>query len=135
MLEALDTTGEQGRGLPWITDANSMRAAGGSVPIPFEHIQAWLLVAHYEILCMEEQRAMLTAADVFRLVQLTRMYDIDAADLSAPSPNNDLGDCFAEREEKRRAFWLAFTLDRFLSMCSSSERPLTLHEEIVRPTP
>ncbi|KAL2018159.1 hypothetical protein VTK56DRAFT_1235 [Thermocarpiscus australiensis] len=142
MLEALDAAGgEQVRGLPWITDRSALRPGGGSMPIPLEQIQAWLLVAHYEILCMQEQRALLTAADVFRLVQLSRLYDVDAADLSpistignsvgpVPSPD-DLGDSFAETEEKRRTFWLAFTLDGFLSMCHS-ERPLTLHEEIIR---
>jgi hypothetical protein len=130
MLEALDATGERVRGLPWITDGSLMRAAGGSMAIPIEHIQAWLLVTHYEVLCMQEQRALLTAAGVFRLVQLSRLYDIDAANLSPSSPASP-DDSFAEMEEKRRAFWLAFTLDRFLSMCSSNERPLTLHEEIV----
>lgn len=137
MLEALDV-GEQVRGLPWITDHTAM---GAGRPIQLEQIQAWLLVIHYEILCMQEQRALLTAGHVFRLVQLSRLYDVDAADLSTVdfvssgagpmSPSSPAGpdDSFAETEERRRTFWLAFALDRFLSMCN--ERPLTLHEEIV----
>lgn len=132
MLEALDG-GENGHGLPWVTD----KAALGST-IKLEQIQAWLLLVHFEILRMPNHIS-LTAGRAFRLVQLSRLYDIDANDLS-PAP--EFAGClplaplpsvtdksFAEAEEMRRTFWLAFIFDRFLS--TRDNCPLTLHEELV----
>ena len=95
-----------------------------------EEIQAWLLLAHYESLRKDERQAMLTAGRAFRLVQIARLYDIDA--LSGVSPNTvkaESDETFAEAEEKRRTFWLTFCFDRFL--CSRNEWPLTLQEEMV----
>ena len=108
--------------------------------IQLEEIQSWLLLAHYEILRGEGYQAMLTAGRAFRLVQLSRLYEVDACTSESTPPyyggsesssemhlmtSND----FAEIEEKRRTFWLAFCLDRFLSM--RHEWPLTLQEDLV----
>ncbi|RMZ82268.1 hypothetical protein DV738_g1893, partial [Chaetothyriales sp. CBS 135597] len=85
--------------------------------VPLEQIQAWLLLAHYESLRMDEQQAMLTARRAFRLVQMAHLYDVDAADdVPPPVPAEPelLDDSFVDAEEKRRTFWLAFTFDRFL---------------------
>ncbi|KAH8693294.1 fungal-specific transcription factor domain-containing protein [Talaromyces proteolyticus] len=106
--------------------------------IQLEHIQAWLLLAYSERLRVGERQAMLTAGRAFRLLQMARLYDVDApADSSSPvSPvatigtHHELDDSFADAEEKRRTFWLAFSLDRFL--CLRSEWPLTLQEEMIR---
>ncbi|KAL4905456.1 hypothetical protein BDW74DRAFT_17032 [Aspergillus multicolor] len=117
--------------------AESGGGAGGISNIPIEVIQAWILLAHYEFLRVEEHQAMVTAGRAFRLVQLARLYDVDGSNpadesqpesTSAPDPDSD--SAFIIAEEKRRTFWLAFSLDRFL--CSRSELPLTLHEETVR---
>lgn len=104
--------------------------------IQLEQIQAWLLLAHYEFLRMQEHQAMLTAGLTFRLIQLSGLYDIDAPNTSTiecrtPSSSDRLlsEEHFAELEEKRRTFWLAFSFDRFLS--THNEWPLTLHEEMV----
>jgi hypothetical protein len=107
--------------------------------IPLEHIQAWLLLAHAELLRMGEHQAMLTAGRAFRLVQMARLYDADASDGSQPdvSPvmatatavaSQESDESFVDAEERRRTFWLAFSLDRFL--CLRSEWPLTLQEEM-----
>lgn len=71
------------------------------------------------------------------MVQLSRLYDVDTphsspVDFTGGSPDSALvsDESFAEAEEKRRAFWLAFAFDRFLS--TRNEWPLTLHEEMVR---
>lgn len=93
---------------------------------PLEQIQALLLLAHYELLRMEESRAMVTAGRCFRLVQLSRLHDTDAytTELSGSSLPN-----FASAEERRRTFWVAYCFDRFLS--SRHHWPLTLQEEAV----
>ncbi|KAL4919200.1 hypothetical protein BDW62DRAFT_46716 [Aspergillus aurantiobrunneus] len=93
---------------------------------PLEQIQALLLLAHYELLRMEESRAMVTAGRCFRLIQLSRLHDADACN-GAFSATNMLD--FAAAEEKRRTFWVAYCLDRFLS--SRHEWPLTLQEEAI----
>ncbi|GIJ92502.1 hypothetical protein Asppvi_001780 [Aspergillus pseudoviridinutans] len=46
--------------------------------IPLEHIQAWLLLSHYELLRTGVDQAMLTAGRGFRLVQMARLWDMDA---------------------------------------------------------
>jgi hypothetical protein len=116
--------GQTGGDLPWTANSNKM--------IPLEQIQALLLLAHYELLCVDEHEAMLTAGRVFRLVQMTRLYSVDKPDVSTTT-----AEAFVEAEAKRRTFWLAFILDRFL--CSRDELPLTLNEEmvclIIRPAP
>lgn len=91
--------------------------------IAIEQIQAWLLVAHWELLCANEHQAMLTAGRAIRMVQLSRLHDIDSSSatfhsfgketsLYPPSPLSE-EECFASLEEKRRTFWLAYCFDRF----------------------
>ncbi|KAK3987688.1 hypothetical protein QBC44DRAFT_294662 [Cladorrhinum sp. PSN332] len=108
-----------------------------------EQIQAWLLLAHYEILRVNEHQAMLTAGRAFRLVQMARLYELDREETTEDGNPTSTAACpgvpqspaqpdeeFAELEEKRRTFWLAYSLDRFL--CSRNDWPLTLQEEMVR---
>lgn len=126
--------------------------------IQLEQIQAWLLLAHYEFLCKHEHQAMLTAGRALRLVQLSRLNDVDATGASSvefgaaaatggsadedrdeeggpretaksPAPSLASRDAFVKTEEKRRTFWLAYCLDRFFLI--RSEWPLTLHEDMV----
>lgn len=111
-----------------------------SIEMPLEQIQAWLLLAHYEILRVNQHQAMITAGRAFRLVQMARLYELDREETSGDANHHDgLVDGqqspkpdpeFAELEEKRRTFWLAYSLDRFL--CSRNDWPLTLQEEMVR---
>ncbi|GIJ86779.1 hypothetical protein Asppvi_005674 [Aspergillus pseudoviridinutans] len=132
MLEAQDVHGETG--LPWMT---SVRGRQGQ--IEHERTQAWLLLAHYEFLRMPEQQALLTAGRAFRLLQLSRLFDLDAQDENAPAlsasdsssgPQAMYEEAWIETEEKRRTLWAAFILDRLSSMLN--DRPLMLHEEIIR---
>ncbi|KAL2864122.1 transcription factor domain-containing protein [Aspergillus lucknowensis] len=101
-----------------------------------EQIQALLLLAHYELLHMQESRAMVTAGRCFRLIQLTRLYDTDAHEAETPAVSvpvqgqETYNECFAATEEKRRTFWVAYCFDRFLS--SRHEWPLTLQEDAIR---
>ncbi|KAJ5715236.1 uncharacterized protein N7483_012417 [Penicillium malachiteum] len=106
--------------------------------IPIEHIQAWLLVAFYELLRVNEHQAMLTAGRCFRLVLMARLFEIDASKPDEFSfqvsqitlvKEQSFKESFSVVEEQRRLFWLAFCLDRFL--CSRNDYPLTLSEEMI----
>ncbi|KAL7906094.1 fungal-specific transcription factor domain-containing protein [Trichoderma velutinum] len=124
-----------------INDVGPPKSCAGH-QISLELVQAWLLLAHYEFLRIDEHQAMLTAGRAFRLVQLARLYDVDESSSSSADdmpPNhfdgsdNDEHDedlSYAVTEERRRTFWLAFNFDRFL--CSRNEWPLTLQEEAIR---
>ncbi|KGO75470.1 Transcription factor, fungi [Penicillium italicum] len=87
--------------------------------------QAWLLLTHYEFRYMSYRRAWLTAGRAFRIIQLAKLHEIDR--LNDVSINMAHPEAWAEAEEKRRTYWLAYSLDRFLNI--SEEWPLSLHEE------
>ncbi|KAL4812693.1 hypothetical protein BDW67DRAFT_188379 [Aspergillus spinulosporus] len=88
-----------------------------------EQIQAVLLLAHYELLRMEESRAMATVGRCFRLMQVARLQD------TVSSTDAGAGGDFVKEEETRRTFWAAYCFDRFLS--SRHEWPLALQEEAI----
>lgn len=89
--------------------------------------QAWLLLTHYEFRYMSYRRAWLTAGRAFRIIQLAKLHEIDR--LNNISINMAHPEAWAEAEEKRRTFWLAYCLDRFLNI--SDEWPLSLNDEAV----
>lgn len=96
----------------------------GEDPFDKEQIQAWLLIAIYELMRSLHRRAWMSAGRAFRLVQLLRLHELDT-----PSQAAAVGENFTEREEKRRAFWVAYFLDHLFSI--SNDWPVTLHERIV----
>ncbi|GAB1214126.1 hypothetical protein ATERTT37_003286 [Aspergillus terreus] len=61
-----------------LLDTHSQTPATPRDKIPLEHIQAWLLLSHYELLRIGVHQAMLTAGRAFRLVQMARLCEIDA---------------------------------------------------------
>lgn len=87
-------------------------------------IQAHLLIAVYEALRMDIQQAGMTAAYCLRLMQMQQWHRLDAADYSANSSESPV-----VVEEKRRSFWFAFALDRFISR--SCKLPMTLDEDAI----
>ncbi|KAJ5826942.1 hypothetical protein N7447_003705 [Penicillium robsamsonii] len=138
-MRTLATSGSSD--MSWLTSTNNPCPTPCSVndKIPIEIIQAWLLLAHYDLLRVDEHQAMVTAGRAFRLVQLARLYDVDEGSNVEDMSNNPAGPdddqteenlAYAVAEEKRRTFWLAFSFDRFL--CSRNEWPLTLQEDAVR---
>ena len=92
-------------------------------PLTIEQAQAWVLVTIYEFTRVSYRRGWLSAGRLFRLVQLMRIYEIDGPGTTAPSL-----DCMV-LEEKRRVFWIAYLLDRLVSI--PSRWPLTLNEQMV----
>ncbi|KAI1171391.1 hypothetical protein F4777DRAFT_582961 [Nemania sp. FL0916] len=103
--------------------------------VNIEYIQAWLLLAHYESLRVGELQAMLTSGRAFRLVQMARLHDTDAPDMSggafATVEESGPNGRFVIAEERRRTFWTAYTLDYFLSW--REEQPLTLSTRLPAP--
>ncbi|KAL4978407.1 fungal-specific transcription factor domain-containing protein [Aspergillus desertorum] len=125
-----------------LLETHSQTPATPRDKIPLEHIQAWLLLSHYELLRIGVHQAMLTAGRAFRLVQMARLSELDAGaerQLSpvSPSASSSLSvssgaenaESFVDAEESRRTFWLAFCFDRLL--CLQNEWPLTLQEEMI----
>lgn len=85
-----------------------------------EQVQAWLLLAIHEFMCVDFRRGWMSAGRAFRLIQLSWRHGTDRPD-QAP------GD-WIESEQKRRTFWMAYCLDRFVSMRIGS--PLTFSETV-----
>ncbi|KAJ3521257.1 hypothetical protein NM208_g13380 [Fusarium decemcellulare] len=121
LLEGLD--GSE-LGLPWT-----------SGEIHLEQTQAWLLLAHYELLTTEKYPLPMTVRRALRLVHLSRLHCSDPNELSkggslSKTESLDSSDSdFVATEERRRTFWIAFCLDRFMS--GYEESLPTIHEEIV----
>lgn len=91
--------------------------------LPIEQVQAWLLIAFYEFARSNFRRASISAGRAFRLVQLAHLHEVDSPDNTIKEEDPVL------TEERRRTFWVAYCLDRLISM--RSRCPLTLIEEVV----
>lgn len=94
-----------------------------------EYVQAGILLSLYEFKRGTSQRALITMGQVFRMVQLMRLYQVD----SPACPDVRLQRGFEdpiETEELRRTFWVAYMIDNFVSISNSI--PLTLNEQEVR---
>ncbi|KAK3484918.1 fungal-specific transcription factor domain-containing protein [Neurospora hispaniola] len=94
-------------------------------PVCVEEIQAWLLLAFYEFSRTNYKRGWVTAGRAFRLVQLARLHEIDSPERSMLQQGEDP----VLVEERRRTFWVAYCLDRFISL--KNQWPLTLMEEVI----
>jgi Fungal specific transcription factor domain len=89
--------------------------------IPIEQVQAWILLAVYEIMQVNCQRGWISAGRCFRLVHLMKLHDID----NPKASHADL--TWVEMEERRRTFWNAYCLDRHENLIN--QLPLTLIEQ------
>ena len=101
---------------------NSMR------DVHIEQAQTWVLVTCYEFLRTDYRRGWMSSGRVFRLVQLLRLHELESPSncIGFENPSMD----WVAAEEKRRTFWVAYCLDRFVSVWHGW--PLTLNEEMVR---
>lgn len=93
--------------------------------IEIEQVQASLFLAIYELMCSCYRRGWMSAGRAFRLIQLMRLHEIDAPDQGSIQTD------WIETEEKRRTFWMAYSIDRFISILKGW--PLTLSEQVVSP--
>jgi hypothetical protein len=94
-----------------------------------EHVQARLLLVIFEFMHTNYQRGWVSAGRCFRLIQLLKLYEIDSPDNIATWYNASEQESWVRTEEKRRTFWMAYCLDRFISM--RHEWPLTFTEQVV----
>lgn len=88
-----------------------------------EQVQAQLLLSLYEFKHIDFRQGWIRAGCAFRLIQLGWFQDI------VLGINHSLASMdWTELEEKRRTFWLAFYLDRIISLRNDS--PCTFGEEV-----
>ncbi|KAI0382683.1 hypothetical protein F5Y04DRAFT_287732 [Hypomontagnella monticulosa] len=88
-----------------------------------EQVQAWLLLAIHEFMCVDFSRGWVSAGRAFRLIQLNWLQYSDKPDLSLGQTD------WVDAEQKRRTFWLAYCLDRFVSVRNNS--PTTFSEQVM----
>ncbi|KAF3766615.1 hypothetical protein M406DRAFT_37614 [Cryphonectria parasitica EP155] len=89
-----------------------------------EEIQARILLTLYELSKCTYRQAWLSSGHVFRLVQLARFYELDKEQSKKGKRSSAEA---MQHEEKRRTFWVAFCLDRFLSIGNNT--PVTFTEQ------
>ncbi|EED18009.1 conserved hypothetical protein [Talaromyces stipitatus ATCC 10500] len=83
-----------------------------------EYAQACILIVNYDLMKENFRRGWTSAGRCIRVIQLMRLFEIDRS-----KGRNDRED-WIQREEKRRAFWMAYSLDLFISL--RGEWPLSL---------
>ncbi|GKZ29520.1 hypothetical protein AbraIFM66950_005221 [Aspergillus brasiliensis] len=95
-----------------------------------EHIQALLILAVYEFTHHTFSRGWLSAGQGIRLAQLMNLHKIDFSNKGKAIPHEASGlDDPVYTEEKRRVFWVAYILDRLISLVNES--PLTIDERVI----
>ena len=94
-----------------------------------EYIQAWILLLIYEFMQINYQRGWISAGRCFRLVQLMRLHEIDLPENIIKRQSTVESENWVKTEVRRRTFWVAYSLDRFISI--RHNWPLTLNEQDV----
>ncbi|KAL4809805.1 hypothetical protein BDV18DRAFT_166565 [Aspergillus unguis] len=92
--------------------------------MPFELVQARLLLAMYEILQTNPRKGWISAGRCFHLVHLVKLDDIDNPKAWKTSTLS-----WVEIEERRRTFWAAYALERFANLVNGL--PLTLNHYMI----
>ncbi|KAL6232513.1 hypothetical protein BDW75DRAFT_217723 [Aspergillus navahoensis] len=105
------------RGLEVLDSKNTSLAS-----TDLEQVQAWLLLAIHEFMGVDFRRGWISAGRAFRLIQLNWLHGTDGWDLTRAQTD------WIESEQKRRTFWMAYCLDRFVSMRTGS--PPTFSERV-----
>ena len=95
-----------------------------------ECVQAWILLLIYEFMRINHQRGWISAGRCFRLVQLIRLHEINSPENVTKRQSAAESEDWVKTEIKRRTFWVAYSLDRFIS--TRHGWPLTLNEQDVR---
>jgi hypothetical protein len=113
-------------------DSQTQRAdPNGSI----EQAQAWVLICVYEYMQLSPLQAWMSAGRCCRLVLGMRLYELDDPNnpvMVARDQETSLID-WTGLEERRRTFWMAYSLDRFISFHNAL--PFTLNEQLVRHHP
>ncbi|SMR42436.1 unnamed protein product [Zymoseptoria tritici ST99CH_1E4] len=97
----------------------------GEPSITVGHCQAWSLLATYEFKLMYFPRAWMSAGRACRLALMMGLHRQDGLGVDVkqciPPPRD-----WTEREQRRRTFWMAFSVDRYASI--GTGWPMTVDE-------
>lgn len=94
-----------------------------------EQIQAWLLLANYEIIRMPHQQATMTINRALKMLQVAHVDDIGTRRSNPAYLSGQYNNEWSHLEEPRRTFWFAYCLDRLANL--HTKRQPILHEEVV----
>ncbi|KAF2966563.1 hypothetical protein GQX73_g6993 [Xylaria multiplex] len=100
-----------------------------------ETIQAWLLLATHELMCVSFRHAWISAGRAFRLIQLDTTWVTEKGSIpddGTPPPDQSQ---WVEAEKRRRTFWFAYCLDRLLSLRNGSHPTLRERVPMCLPCP
>lgn len=95
--------------------------------IQIEQVQAWALLAIYEFMRVGYRRGWMSAGKCFRFAVLMKLHNVDGRDGIAATTLQSLS--WAEIEERRRTFWMAYTIDRIISLLD--QLPLTFDQHVI----
>ncbi|KAL7772694.1 hypothetical protein CFE70_002655 [Pyrenophora teres f. teres 0-1] len=95
--------------------------------IQIELVQASALIAIIELMRIGYRRVWMSAGKCFSFVMLMKLHNVDGQDSVATMLRQELS--FAEIEERRRIFWMAYTLDRMISVLD--QLPLTFDPHVI----
>ncbi|KAJ5519542.1 hypothetical protein N7453_001964 [Penicillium expansum] len=76
-------------------------------------LEACILILYYDQMKKSFRRGWTSAGRCIRAIQLMRLFEVDR-----PQDRVESGD-WVQKEEKRRAFWVAYSLDIFISLQGS----------------
>lgn len=76
------------------------------------------------------RRGWMSAGKCFRFAVLMKLHNVDGRDGIAATTLQNLS--WAEIEERRRTFWMAYTIDRIISLLD--QLPLTFDQHVVSPS-
>ncbi|KAL4943344.1 hypothetical protein BDV06DRAFT_190028 [Aspergillus oleicola] len=95
-------------------ELDTMKGLGESI-LTLAHCQTWLLIGCYEYKMMFFPRAWLSTGSASRLAVMLGLHRLDGKGLEVkqclPPPRD-----WTEEEERRRVFWMAFSVDRYASI-------------------
>lgn len=73
--------------------------------------QAWLHLAMYDMICGRFELVWTNTSQAICLLQIAKVHNLDTVKASSKSQKDKIGS-LSELEERRRAFWFAFCMDR-----------------------
>lgn len=94
-------------------------------PTNVEQAQAWLLIAIYEFTRMHYSRGWMSIGRTCRLIQLMGLHKIDCVERMSKDAES-IPRSSVETEERRRTFWMAYCLDRFIGI--RNDWPIAFNE-------
>lgn len=109
-------------------ELDEMRGQGEGI-VSVGHAQTWSLLSMYEFKMMYFPRAWMSVARACRLALMMGLNRMDGVGIDVKQcllPPKD----WTEREERRRAFWMAYCCDRFASV--GTGWPMIVDERDVR---